>query len=633
MKNQKQLENIIKFHQEKYYNDEPEISDAEFDELWDELRIKYPNSELLTKVGETSWEGFKKMRHIMPMNSQQKAGNISEFEKWNLNQKHPKRIIEYKCDGISLSIQYENGNFVRALTRGDSVQGDDISNNVRQMDGFRQQIPSFPFTGAVRCEIVMLHSVFDKKYKGIKKNPRNTAGGIAKQKDGNNYNDVTLIYYDAKFTNNNFFKDEYDKLKFLENEFGNTNVVDWQAVNADKVTEIRNIVMNSRDSIPYDIDGLVIKNIEIDLDDMERSTPNHQIAYKFETEKAYTQLIEVEWSATGKYLTPVGIVKPVELNGTTVQRASLANLSIMNDLNIKIGDIVEISKRGEIIPKIERVFETSKDSKPIKLPTNCECGALLESDDVFLYCPNESCHLKTLHKLKKWIWVLDVKFMGIAMIEKLFQKGLVTKISDFYTQDLKYIISKMENEDGFSARNITKAFDNLYKANKVTLPQFIGGYDISGVGRRVVEQIVENSDLQTLNDFATVRMNELSKVKQIGDKKASQIVNGIVNNINDMLDTLGSGKIEIIVPQKSSDKLKGMSFCITGKLNHGVRDEYVERIKDNGGQYKGVSKGLSYLINNDTTSTSGKNKKAKELNIPIISENEFLKMLKKETEK
>jgi len=622
-----ELEKLIKYHQEKYYNDEPEISDAEFDELWDELKIKYPQSELLTKVGETSWEGFKKEKHIMPMNSQQKAGTIAEFEKWNANQKHPKRIIEYKCDGISLSIQYENGNFVRALTRGDGDYGDDISKNVRQMDGFKNKIDK-KYTGAVRCEIVMLHSVFDKKYKGIKKNPRNTAGGIAKQKDGDNYNDVSLIYYDSYITTNNFSHgNEIHKLEFLENEFGKNYTVWYQIVDANKVTDVRNEIMNRRDSIPYDIDGLVIKNIEIDLDDMERTTPNNQIAYKFETEKAYTKLIDVEWSATGKYLTPVGIVEPVELNGTTVQRASLANLSIMNGLNIEIGDIVEISKRGEIIPKIERLFEKSKNGKPIKQPTHCECGALLKSDDVFLYCPNEDCHLKTLHKLKKWIWVLDVKFMGITMIEKLFQKGLITKISDFYTQDLNYIISKMESEEGFSARNITKAFDNLYKANKITLPQFIGGYDISGVGQRVVEQIIENSELKTLNDFAIVRMNELSQIKQIGDKKASQIVNGVVNNINDMLNVLGTGKIEIIVPQKSSDKLKGLSFCITGKLNHGVRDEYIEKIKDNGGQYKGVSKDLSYLINNDTTSSSGKNKKAKELNIKIISEDEFLKML------
>jgi DNA ligase (NAD+) len=622
-----ELEKLVKYHQEKYYNDEPEISDAEFDELWDELRINYPKSELLKKVGEGSWEGFKKEKHIMPMNSQQKAGTIAEFEKWNANQKHPKRIIEYKCDGISLSIQYEKGNFVRALTRGNGDCGDDISKNVRQMDGFKNKIDK-NYTGAVRCEIVMLHSVFDKKYKGIKKNPRNTAGGIAKQKDGNNYNDVSLIYYDSYITTNNFSHgDEYHKLKFLENEFGNKNIVVWQIVDANKVTEIRNEIMENRNSIPYDIDGLVIKNIEIDFDDMQRTTPNYQIAYKFETEKAYTKLIDVEWSATGKYLTPVGIVEPVELNGTTVQRASLANLSIMNDLNIRIGDIVEISKRGEIIPKIERLYEKSKDSKPIKLPTHCECGALLKSDDVFLYCPGANCHLKILHKLKKWIWVLDVKFMGITMIETLFQKGLITKISDFYTQDLNYIISKMENEEGFSARNITKAFDNLYKANKITLPQFIGGYDISGVGQRVIENIIDNSELKTLDDFLLKSGSDLAKIKQIGAIKARQIFDGLHENNLDMLETLNSGKIEIIVPQKSSDKLKGLSFCITGKLNHGVRDEYIEKIKDNGGQYKGVSKDLSYLINNDTTSSSGKNKKAKELNIPIISEDEFLKML------
>jgi len=633
--NQKQLEEIIKYHQEKYYNDEPEISDAEFDEYWDELKVKYPNSELLTKVGETSWEGFKKEKHIMPMNSQQKASNVEEFEKWNRNQNQKKYIIEYKCDGISLSLQYSNGSFVRALTRGDGEYGDDISNNVRKMDGFKSKIENspiggirFPFTGGIRCEIVMLRKIFDKKYKADNKNPRNMASGISKRKDGENCKDLTLIYYDAKYTNNNSFSSEIDKLDFLKDSFGIKYLVWNKSVNCDKVSELRNDIMNNRNLIEYDIDGLVIKTIEIDLDDMERSTPNKQIAFKFEAERAHTKLLDVEWSATGKYYTPVGIVEPVELNGTTVKRASLANISIMKDLDIKIGDIVEITKRGEIIPKIERVYEKSKNGKHIDFPKQCSCGALLKSDDVFLYCPNKNCHLKRIHKLIKWINILDVKFMGTNMIHKLFEKGLVKNISDFYTQDLEYIIENMENEEGFSERNITKAFGNLYKASEITLPQFIGGYDLDGVGRRIIEMILETNDIETLNDFRKMGKIDLSKIKGLGDRKAEQIFDGLSDNINDMEKTLSTNKIKIIVPQRSSDKLKGKSFCITGKLNHGTRDEYVEQIKDNGGLYKSVSKELTYLINNDTTSESGKNKKAKELNVKIISENEFLDMLK-----
>lgn len=624
--NQKQLENIIKYHQEKYYNDEPEISDAEFDELWDELRIKYPNSELFAKVGETSWSGFKKEKHIMPMNSQQKAANVEEFEKWNKNQNQKQYMVQYKCDGISISLQYNNGQFVKALTRGDGDYGDDISNNVIKMNGFRKQIDTH-FTGGIRGEIVMLRKTFDKKYKDTKKNPRNMASGIAKRKEGENCDDLTLIYYDAKYTNNSSFLNEIDKLNFLQNQFSTNNVVWNKVVNSNQVSDLRNDIMSHRDLIEYDIDGLVIKTIEIDLDDVERSTPNKQTAYKFETEKAHTKLLNVEWSATGKYYTPVGIVEPVELNGTTVKRASLANIAIMRDLNIKIGDIVEITKRGEIIPKIERVIEKSKNGKSIEYPTQCSCGTLLTSDDTFLYCPNSNCHLKRIHKLQKWVRVLDVKFMGTVMIHKLFEKGLIKDISDFYTQDLEYIISKMENDEGFSRRNITKAFDNLYNVNELTISQFIGGYDLDGIGERVIETIVENSELKTLDDFLLKTGNDLAHIKQIGAIKARQIFDGLHENNIDMLKTLNSGKVKIVVPQRTSDKLKGISFCITGKLNHGIRDKYIEMIKDNGGQYKNVSKELTYLINNDTTSESGKNKKAKELNIKIISEDEFMKML------
>lgn len=624
----KELEDLIKYHQDKYYNGQPEISDPEFDLLWDELKEKYPDSKLLKKVGETSWEGFQKAKHVIFMCSQQKASNVEEFEKWNREQNQDYYIVETKCDGISLAIEYKDGKFVKALTRGDGTVGDDISNNVRKMNGFKEKIDKY-FTGAVRCEIVMLRSVFENKYKVFMKNPRNAASGISKSKEGDNCNDLDLIYYDAKLTNEHSFNDEIDKLKFLERNFRNY-VVEYQRTNKDKVTDLRNDIMQHRDRIPYDIDGLVIKTIEIDPEDMERATPKKQIAYKFDTEKVHTKLLNVEWSESGTYFTPVGIVEAVELNGTTVRRASFANMSLLKEMGVQIGDIVEITKRGEIIPKIERVISKTINSKNIEYPTECSCGSKLHDDGIFIFCPNKNCHKKKLYRIIKWVNVLDIKFLGIVMIETLFQNGLIRNISDLYTCDLEKVIKVMEKVEGFSRNNITRAFESLYKTKQITLSKFLGGYNIGGVGERVIEIIIENSNgkFEKLDDFLNTNSNELSSIKQIGLKKASQILEGISDNIKDMQKSLNSGKIDIIEIKRSSNKLNGLSFCITGKLNKGKRDDYIDIIKDNGGTYKGVDKTLTYLINNDNTSTSGKNEKAHKLGIKIITEDEFLELIK-----
>lgn len=630
--NQKELESYIKRCQEAYYNNEPIIEDSEFDDLWDELEEKYPDSVLLTEVGETSWDGFNKEKHIMSMCSQQKAGTIAAFEKWA--KAHPEiklYFVEHKCDGLSLSLQYENNKFVRALTRGNGIVGDDISDNVRKMQGFKQELQYVNFTGAVRCEIVMTHNVFEAKYKDIAKNPRNMASGLSKRKDGQNTEDLTLIYYDVQDLEEKQFKTEQDKWKFLTINFG-SNVVGLKTfTNYQDIIDYRNDIMTRRDEIAYDIDGLVIKDNIVDLEDMKRSRPKKQIAFKFETEKAYTKLIGVEWSESGATFTPVGLIEPVELNGTTVKRASLSNLDIMKQLGVQIGDVVEVSKRGEIIPKIERVVEASGSGVAIEPPNYCYCGASLISDGIFLVCPNKDCPKKKLHRLFKWVGKLDCKYFGEVMIRTLFKHGLITFISDLYTCDIENIISKMEKIDGFSRNNITKAFNNLYKEKELSLSKFVGGYDIDGVGERIIEIVINNSNgkYNTLDSLWMANPWGLATVKQIGDKKAAQIINGICNNMDDMRKTLASGKITIVEKKKASNKLGGKSFCITGSLIHGKRDDYIEKIKDNGGEYKSsVSNGLSYLVNNDLTSTSGKNKKAQGLNVPIISEQNLLEMMK-----
>ncbi len=618
--NQNQLEKIISYHQEKYYNQEPEISDKEFDLLWDELERTFPDSTLLSVVGDTSWDGFQKARHIMPMFSQQKAGTIIEFEKWASKYTVSTNIAELKCDGLSLSIQYENGIFIKAVTRGNGEVGDDISQNVIKMQGFIKDLGN-DFTGALRCEIIMMHEIFNTKYKSNNKNPRNTASGFSRRKSGKNCRDLSLIYYDAQYSDGRNFNDELTKLETMHS-WGLNVIKYWECSTADEVVALRNKLMNSREEYPYDFDGIVVKGNDIDIEDMKRSRPKKQIAFKFEIEKAETKLLDIEWSLSGSFIVPVAILEPVELCGTTVKRASLANPGLIEKLGIRIGDIVAVSKRGEIIPKIEYVVE-SKNGIEIKVPKMCSCcDTELIKKSNSLYCPNSSCDMKKIHKLKKWIKRIDAKSIGDAMIETLFETGLIKDISDFYTRDLSEIIAVMEKIDGYSSNNISKAFNNIYAVNELSLPNFIAGYDLEGIGRRIIK--TTQSKFDSLDKIHNASVSELADIDGIGEITAQQIIEGVNENIDDMNKTLNTGMLKII-RKKEGTKLNGKSFCITGKLENGKRNDYIKTIEENGGDYKKVVvKGLSFLVNNDINSSSSKNKKAKELGIPIISEKEFL---------
>ncbi len=614
----------ISRHRYLYYNAQPEISDAKYDALEDELRGLDPDNPILFKIGVDSSELFTKREHIIPMSSQDKVTNPPEFTKWARKCNYTTFLIQFKLDGISIELQYENGVLKYAITRGDGKIGDDVSANVIKMKGFVPKL-KVSFSGAVRAEILMFHDIYEEKYNQMQ-NCRNAAGGIVRRKDGVGSGDLNLVYYDAIALDDKVqFESEIKKVKWLQ-EQGFPTIKTKIVHSVKEVIDTREYVMDSlRDTLEYDIDGLVIKGNTIDLEDMKRVRPMTQIAFKFQAEEIETVLLDVEWSLSGHNYTPVAIVETVKLMGTNVSRASLANPNLIDELKLKIGSEVMISKRGDIIPKIERVLGTPSDAKDIVVPDTCEvCKTQLVNEGTRLYCPNELCPKRLYHRLIKWISKLNVKhFSEKLMLSKLFDTGKLQKIVDFY--DLK--VSDLTIFEGVKETSAKKALDNLFRVKEVLLATFVAGFDIENMGEQLVQRVVD-AGFDTLEDIKDVSVYELSRIDGFAETTAHYLINGVNTLYQDMLDVLNTNKIKI-KGKKMGGKLESLSFCFTGKLNTMNRAEAEHLVAEHGGIAKsGVVKGLSYLVTNSTEKTA-KYVKAQGQGTKIISEQEFLDMINK----
>jgi DNA ligase (NAD+) len=620
------LESEIKKHQDLYYNAQPEISDADFDEMWDELKRLDPMNPLFEKVGADKQDGWPKAQHVMMMGSQNKAANPEEFLSW-LDKMKPfvtfsrdlKLVVQHKLDGASLELQYEDGILVKAVTRGDGEVGDDITANACKMRGVPKTVPG-DFTGAVRGEVLLYHDDY-KNFFSDKANCRNAANGLMKRKDGVGVERLRVVCYDLKCTRDDHdFKTEDEKLVWLKH--AGFDIVYTRLISYWDIVGHRDEVAATRGSIPYDIDGLVIKLNEVDEDDLAKDRPDRQIAFKFSPEEAITTLLDVEWSESGATYTPIAIVEAVRLAGTTVKRASLANPKIIRELGLQIGSKVVITKRGEIIPKIERAIQDDITRKFITIPHTCACGAQLVNIGTRLYCPSESCPKKKLHRLQKWIKTLDIMEIGDSILQKLTETGRVQNIIDLYTLH----IYEIENLDHMGAASAAKIIDNIHKKLKITLPQLIAGFDIEGIGETIVEKI-EAAGFDTIEKMRDATVDQLTQIDGVAETTALIFKTGLERVYPDIEVLLIHGPL--IIKPKTTGSLASKSFCFTGAMHTLKRPEAEARVKELGGAVKsGVGKGLSYLVTNDPGSGSDKNKKAAELGVKVISEDDFVSMIR-----
>ncbi len=622
-----ELEAEIKRHQKLYYNGEPKISDEEFDALWDELESLDPGNPLLKAVGTDRSERWPKSPHRMTMGSLSKATDPESFLAWATKVQYPLYLVQYKLDGASMELQYDEGHFVRGVTRGDGVIGDDITPNVAKMNGVPKELPE-PFTGAVRGEVLMSRRMHDAKYVD-KANCRNAANGLMKRKDGVGAEDLDIICYDAvnSLATSAPFDTERKKIAWLE-RMGFKVVPTVECESPEAVIAYRAKIMDIRPDLEYDIDGLVVKGDRIDREDASKLRPELQIAFKFSPEEAVTTLREVEWSESGATVTPIGIVEPVRLAGTTVQRANLANPDMIRSLDLRIGSKVVITKRGEIIPKIESLVENPPDAVQIEIPTHCSlCSAELIDEGTRLYCPNPACPGKAYHRLEKWLSVIDIKDLGSALLKRLFDSGKVTRIPDLYRLSVQDLLA-FERMGEKSAQKIIR---NVHARNEVSLSDFIAGFDIEGIGVLMADKLIA-AGIDTLDKLFAASPSDFEKIDGFAEITARSLYEGLRVVEKDMRELVEQGYVRILPAARSSGEeaagIAGKSFCFTGELESIKRSEAEKLVRAAGGTVKSsVTKDLDYLVTNDPTSGSEKNRKAQEFSIPVIDERQFLALL------
>ena len=628
------LEGLILRCQKSYYDGEGEIPDAEFDLLWDELARIAPESPVLRKIGEgesagDSTDGFPKARHLIPMGSQDKAASVAEFRAWAEKTGLRRMLVQHKLDGASLELQYGDGILLRAVTRGNGTVGDDITANARRMAGVPERIGG-GFSGGVRGEVLMPRELWQSGY-ADKANCRNAANGIMRRKDGEGCRDLAYVAYDMAETagkpDPDLPADEEAKIEWLAAR-GFRTVETIVVGSAEEVIAYREEVAGKRDGLPFDIDGLVIKDVATDLADLRRARPEKQIAFKFDLQAAFSILREIEWSESGATYTPIGIIDPVRIAGTTVRRANLNNPGLIRSLGLRIGSAVSVVKRGEIIPKIEGpapegALETGELS-PIPIPETCSvCGSALVDAGTRLYCPNALCRKRLLHRLEKWVKVLDIRELGEKLIRQLFDSGRVRQIADLYALNREELAAYERMADISAA----KVLRHILTPRELTLAVFVAGFDLEGIAETTMEKVAA-AGFDTLEKLRLARPEELAAIHGLGEITARTIANGIAETACEMDAVLDCGPITIAAPPAQDLPLRGISFCFTGELASMKRAEAGEKVRALGGSVKSsVAGGLSFLVTEDPESGSAKNKKAAGLGIPVIGERRFLEIL------
>lgn len=650
-----QLSEIIEYHNNKYYvHDQPEISDFEYDRLLHELikleeknpEYKSPNSPTM-RVGGKPLKEFGQIVHEIPMQSLQDVFSFEEFIEWDNRIRSSINEVEYvvelKVDGLSVSLLYENGELLQAATRGDGFIGEDVTQNIKTIKSIPLKIKDKNLL-EVRGEAYMSTEAFEKLNAGREElelttfaNPRNAAAGSLRQLDSKitAERNLGIIIFNIQRYGGEEFNSHREGLDYLSSIGFKVSPRREIARDANSVIKIIKEIGDSRGDIAFDIDGVVIKINDIEARKKLGSTaktPRWAVAYKFPAEKQKTKIkdIIVQVGRTGA-ITPTAILEAVRIAGSTVSRATLHNEDYIKEKDIKIGDNVIIQKAGEIIPEVVEVVKEDRDGSEIifSMPETCPVckGAVVrEEGEAARRCTNMSCPAQLKRSIIHFASrdAMNIDGLGPQIVTLLMDNGLINDGADLFY--LKYEdIERLERMGKKSTENLLAAIE---KAKNNDIDKFLFGLGIRFVGNKGAKNLAKA--LKSIDNIKNADYERLIQIEEIGDKMAKSIISFFqeVHNIK-LLEKFRVAGVNLELKAKESLEntfLNGMTFVLTGTLTKFSRNEATEIIEKYGGKVSGsVSKKTSYVLAGEDAGS--KLKKAGELGINIISEENFEKMI------
>src|SRR5271168_4467278 len=654
------LREKIRHHEYLYYVvDDPEISDLEFDKLMRQLKdLEAGHPDLITpdsptqRVGGKPREGFVKVPHSSPMLSLDNTYSEEELRAWErrVHELSGRTEVDYVCelklDGMSLALIYEDGKLVRGITRGDGSVGEDVTLNIRTVRSVPLSIPKeklkkagMPTNFEVRGELLMPTSSFKKINEERERdglptfaNPRNFTAGTVRQLDSNITAQRRLDYFPYILLQNGrtYFDHHSKTLAALDAAGFKVNPNHKLIRSMDEAWAFIERWEEKRDSLPYEIDGIVIKVDRTSLQDelgFTGKAPRWAIAYKYAARAGITKLENVRWQVgrTGK-LTPVAELAPVLIGGTTVRNATLHNMDEIERLGVKIGDWVEVERGGDVIPKVTRVIEDKthpRGDKTFHMPEKCPvCGThvVRAEGEVDYRCVNANCPAKLRETILHFAsrGVMNIDGMGDALVNQLTDRGLVKNVADIYKLTKENLLS-LERMGDKSAQNV---LDEIENSKKLPLERVIYGLGIRFVGERTAEFLAEH--FGSMEALTNASEEELQQVNEVGPRIAKSIIEFFAEPSNrKLVQSLGKAGVTFTGKKRErGTKLAGKTFVLTGTLANYSRDAAKKMIEDAGGKVTGsVSKKTDYVIAG--ADAGSKLDKANELGVSVINEKEM----------
>lgn len=661
----------IAFHSDLYYNQaRTEISDAEFDRLWDELKQLEPEHPQLQRVGAEIDPGTVKVDHMFPMRSLNKGTkdeDIAHFVKES-SLESTRFISQPKLDGSALSLEYRKGRLVRAATRGSGDRGEDVTKNARKVENVPHTLGA-EVDVHIRGEVVMRKSLFEKKYREISPNPRNLAAGALRQKkaDGKaSASDLVFLAYDAKFPSESTRhpdskappSDLFDSLilEWLSNVAGVrpapwvVHDSDTEGGSIDSLCKETEKWSKERETYGFEIDGLVFKVDDLEKRDLLGMTAHHPrwaLAWKFPPEEATSVLLDVDWQ-TGRTgtITPVARIAPQRVGGVTVENTTLHNLGEVERLGVQIGDKVRIVRRGDVIPKIEaslgaatphdiagRVHADGElfqgelpQRRVISPPESCPaCEGPVEIEGAFLRCTDVQCTARLGRSILYYCRALEMDGIGEKLVEQLLDGGLISSIADLYRLDEPKLLSL----DRMGQKSADKVLNEINKSRSMTFSKFLSALGLPGIGPELATAISHHFQTserlfewigKTIID--QTEMSEITSIDGVGDIVALQLRDGMLLRKDMILDLLSHLTLDLDVRTAEGGPFDGMTFCVTGTLSES-RKSIQARIKTAGGKVvSSVSGNLSVLVAGENAGS--KLAKAEKLEIPVWDEKTLL---------